>query len=270
MAGRRQIEGVAGRRQMEGAAGRRRIEGVAGRRRIEGAAVVVPARDEEETIAVSLGALRRATRAVTAAGVPVHVVVVLDRCSDTTGDRAEAALAGSWSTILEVKGGNVGLARSAGMQAALSAWDGVDLRALWLATTDADTLVRPDWLARHLAWARAGYQGVAGTVEVGHWGEQPEAVRRQFLHRARQLGLGLGHPHVHGANLGLLAEAYLEAGGVPALALAEDARLLQAVVATGRPVVAAPDIPVVTSSRREGRAPGGFADLLRGLGRAPA
>ena len=76
---------------------------------------------------------------------------------------------------------------------------------------------------------------------------------------------GEGHVHVHGANLGLSAAAYLDAGGVPPVALAEDHALVDALRTRARRLVATGAIPVVTSARRESRTVGGFADHLRSL-----
>ncbi len=66
------------------------------------------------------------------------------------------------------------------------------------------------------------------------------------------------HPHVHGANLGVRADAYLRAGEWNALETAEDHDLwgrLPNRLSTAR-------IEVVTSGRRQGRAPSGFAGAL--------
>ncbi len=109
---------------------------------------------------------------------------------------------------------------------------------------------------------------VAGTVRVDDWSGQPEQVRRRFA--ATYGRPGEGHAHVHGANLGLSATAYLDAGGVPPLALAEDQALVDALHARARRLVATDRIPVLTSARRESRTTGGFADHLRGLTGRPA
>ena len=90
-------------------------------------------------------------------------------------------------------------------------------------------------------------------------------MRHHFERHQRSHGLGFDHPHVHGANLGLSAAAYRAAGGVPHIDLAEDHALWDAVGAAGLRRVGARRPPVVTSSRPDGRAAGGFSDLLRSL-----
>jgi SAM-dependent methyltransferase len=48
--------------------------------------------------------------------------------------------------------------------------------AIWLATTDADTVVPPGWLRRQLSYAGRGWDVVLGTVEVADWAEHlPQA-----------------------------------------------------------------------------------------------
>ncbi|MCP3427298.1 hypothetical protein NBM05_15100 [Rothia sp. AR01] len=87
-----------------------------------------------------------------------------------------------------------------------------DPDALWLATTDADTLVAPPWLARHLRHRAGGAELLLGTVDVRRG---TLTARRRALWRldyARRIRRRT-HWHVHGANLGISARAYLELGG---------------------------------------------------------
>lgn len=224
---------------------------------IDALGVVVPAHDEQELVGRCLAALRHAARHPALGGRPVHIVTVLDDCSDDTGGVAGA------STV-EVRHRNVGSARSAGFTEVLRREAGRDPRTVWLATTDADTVVPPDWLVRQLAIADAGWDVVAGTVAVADWSDQPEHVPRAFRACYGPNGAG-GHPHVHGANLGLRAAAYLDVGGVPPLALAEDHALVRALGATSARLLSTGAVRVVTSARRESRALGGFSDLLRTL-----
>jgi hypothetical protein len=217
--------------------------------------VVVPAHDEQRLLPACLAALRVAAAHPALRHVEVHVVPVLDACSDDSGAFAPGAL--------EVGARNVGVARAAGFAEVLRREAGRDPGGLWLATTDADSTVPPDWLVGQLRLAARGADAVAGTVVVDDWSEQPEPVRRRFAS-----GYGTpraGHLHVHGANLGLSAAAYLDAGGIAPLALSEDQALVDALLARGLHVVGTGTVPVRTSGRRESRTTGGFADALRAL-----
>lgn len=215
----------------------------------------MPAHDEQALLPACLAALRVAARHPALRHVDVHLVPVLDACSDDSGEVAPGAL--------EVQARNVGVARAAGFAEVLRAQAGRPPGELWLATTDADSTVPADWIVEQLRLARAGADAVAGTVRVEDWSEQPERVRRRF---AGSYGVpGEDHRHVHGANLGLSAAAYLDVGGIAPLALAEDQALVDTLHARGLRVVGTDRIPVTTSGRRESRTSGGFADHLRGL-----
>lgn len=215
--------------------------------------VVVPAHDEERLLPACLASLRVAARAV---DVPVVLVVVLDRCSD--GSAALVAAAGVRAVVVDA--GNVGLARAAGADAALRAG------ATWLACTDADSTVAPDWLAAHLAHARSGVAAVAGSVRVDHFGEHPAEVGPRWAGAYRP---GPGHTHEHGANLGVHAEVYRAVGGFRGLAEHEDVDLLARVRAAGHAVLGVDDLGVTTSGRSRGRVGAGFAGHLRGLADLP-
>ena len=139
----------------------------------------------------------------------------------------------------------------------------VSTAAIWLATTDADTRVPLRWLSRQLEYAEAGWDAVAGTVTVSDWTGHPPQLPGLFA--ARYMHDDRSHPHVHGANMGLRASAYLAAGGFKALRTAEDHDLLRALAAAGTTALHAADISVETSSRHNGRAPHGFSQLLARL-----
>ncbi|GGW15420.1 hypothetical protein GCM10010264_63340 [Streptomyces globisporus] len=63
---------------------------------------------------------------------------------------------------------NVGRARATGVRAALDAIGG-PADGVWIASTDADSSVRPDWLAYQAARAAEGWDAVIGTVTVDRW-----------------------------------------------------------------------------------------------------
>ncbi|HTQ88074.1 MAG TPA: glycosyltransferase family 2 protein [Streptosporangiaceae bacterium] len=227
---------------------------------IQAAGVVVPAHDEETLLPACLTALRRAAGAVS---IPVFILVVADTCTDQTAATAQAYGA----RVITIGARNVGAARAVGMAELLRLTAAVGPAATWLATTDADTLVPPGWLRRQLEYASAGWDVVLGTVAVTNWDGHPPHVPTAF-EALYQYGEGL-HPHVHGANLGIRASAYLAAGGFRPLRTAEDHALLAAATEAGCLVLQASDISVETSARRQARAPRGFSHLLRTLADAP-
>jgi len=223
------------------------------------AGVVVPAHDEAELLPACLAALRSAADA---AGVPVRLLVVADACTDATA--AVAAAAGA--EVIPIRARNVGAARAAGLARLLRTED-TDPAAMWLATTDADTVVPPGWLRRQLGYAGQGWDVVLGTVAVTDWAGHPPHAPAVFEAR---YAFGAGpHPHVHGANLGIRASAYLAAGGFRPLRTAEDHALLAAATEAGCQVLQAADITVETSARRQARAPRGFSHALRALAAEP-
>jgi glycosyltransferase involved in cell wall biosynthesis len=226
---------------------------------IEAVGVVVPAHNEETLLPACLTALRQAARQVS---VPVRVLVAADSCTDRTVAVARAGGA----LVIGVRGRSVGAARAAGMSELLRLTPGLDPAAIWLATTDADTVVPPSWLRRQVAHADRGWDVVLGTVTVADWSEHPAHVPAAFAARY-QSGAG-PHSHVHGANIGVRASAYRAAGGFRPLRSAEDHALLAAVAEAGCSILRADDVTVETSGRRHARAPDGFSHLLRTLSRA--
>jgi glycosyltransferase involved in cell wall biosynthesis len=223
---------------------------------IRAAGVVVPAHNEEALLPDCLTSLQQAAQRV---AIPVRLVVAADACTDQTIRRARE----TGMTVIEIGSRNVGAARAAGMRAVLRQMPPADPPDVWLATTDADTLVPPDWLARQLSYADQGWDAVLGTVTVADWADRPTQAADAFT--AHYSHGGGPHPHVHGANLGIRASAYLAAGGFPSLRTAEDHALLRALSAIGIAAKRADDITVQTSARRHARAPGGFSHLLGDL-----
>lgn len=224
-------------------------------------AVVVPAHNED---ALLPGCLRALHRAAHRAPAPVHIVVVADRCTDNT--RAVAEIAAARTTIphsvVEVNAANVGIARAAGADLALTRW-GPD--GLWLLTTDADSMVPAHWIGAHLAHARRGAELVVGTVEAAAWTGWAPQIAERYEHLYRRTVSATSHDHVHGANLGVDAATYLDLGGFPPWETGEDVGLVRRAQSRGRRVVFAVDVPVATSTRAQARAPRGFSAHLHGL-----
>lgn len=163
---------------------------------------------------------------------------------------------------------SAGRARAAGVMAALHHWKASDPATIWLANTDADTSVSPTWLARQIRAAREGWAAVAGIIDVDTFAGYRLDMRWRFR-ATYALPKDRPHPHVHGCNMGLRADAYLDVGGWPTVNLAEDHGLWNALRARGWPCLSDRNLSVITSGRRVGRARGGFADTLVALEGAP-
>ena len=224
--------------------------------------MVVPAHNEEDLLPSCLASLRRAARALR--GTPVHLVVVADACRDRT---AQVARRGG-AAVVTIGARSVGAARAAGVREVLRRTGRLDPADVWLATTDADTLVPARWLREQARYGRPGLGRGGGHGPGGRLVRVPAAVRSLFRQR---YGGGTGpHPHVHGANLGFRAAAYLRAGGFPAVPTAEDHALVAALTAGGSRMLRTRALAVVTSARREARAPHGFSRYLAELDAATA
>ena len=105
-------------------------------------------------------------------------------------------------------------------------------------------------------------------MAVEDWHDYGERMR---IHYARSYEDRDCHRHIHGANLGVCAHAYRRAGGSQPLQSREDVALVNALIASEANVAWSAAPRVVTSARRNFRAPHGFgATLLRVDGLAAA
>ena len=222
-------------------------------RAVQAVAVVIPARDEEELVGRCLASVEVAAARARARGIRVDVILVADDCRDATASVARAA----GVEVIEGRDGRVGAARARGVSAALAAWEGPRDR-LWIACTDADSVVPPAWITSQLDLADAGTDVVVGTVRPELDALSPAQVAAWRATRVP----GEANGHVHGANLGVRADAYGRAGGFPALAEHEDVDLVARLRLLGVTVTASAAGEVLTSGRRDGRTPGGYAGYL--------
>ena len=211
--------------------------------------ITIPAHNEEDVIYECVRAAVCAATHPQLHGERVEILVVLDSCTDTTESFAIEAGAQSVHTGAR----NVGVARAIGAQALLA--EG----ARWLAFTDADTLVSPSWLVDQLALKADAVCGCVGVADWSAHGIHADLLRAHFLETYSDRD---GHRHIHGANLGVSAEAYRRVGGFQHLACSEDEALVQALEEIGARIAWSAVPRVTTSARRNARAKGGFADAL--------
>ncbi|GLH35741.1 MULTISPECIES: glycosyltransferase [Pseudomonas] len=212
--------------------------------------IVIPAHNEEALLDECLRAALRAGEHAQLAGEPVEILVVLDSCSD-----GSAQIVSAYPVLsLQIEARNVGEARAAGARLLL------ERGARWIACTDADSRVADDWLAAQLGLEA---DAVCGTVTVEHWHESFDEAAQIRYHRHYQARDG--HRHIHGANLGVSAEAYRLVGGFKPLTCDEDVQLVRALERSGANIAWSHRPQVHTSARLDSRAKGGFGDFLRNL-----
>jgi glycosyltransferase involved in cell wall biosynthesis len=228
--------------------------------------VLIPARDEEHLLP---RCLRSVLGAVTMLDefTTADIIVVADSSTDRTAQLAKGILRKRGS-VLHTTAGAAGLVRAVAANYALSR-NRQRLDRWWLANTDADCVVPRGWLTDQLQLARRGVEAFAGTVSVDSFEDHGPQVAERF--RASYMIASDGwHPHVHGANLGVRADCYVSAGGWSPQQTGEDHDLWDRLVACGAKLVSTARIEVVTSGRRVGRAPNGFADALAAHNEAAA
>jgi glycosyltransferase involved in cell wall biosynthesis len=231
--------------------------------RIDAVAVVIPARNEEELVSRALHAVRRAahyTQSELGGGAPrIEIVLVADDCHDATARLAREVVG---VQVYEIAASTVGAARATGIDHALASFvaaAGVPAKNVWIANTDADSVVPPHWISDQVRLARAGSDVMIGTVRPDFADLSPD----QISHWLATHTPGEPNGHVHGANLGVRANLYLAAGGFHVQPEHEDVDLVIRLGQSGARVIAADTSEVLTSGRLLGRTPSGYAGFLR-------
>ncbi|WP_268800457.1 glycosyltransferase [Pseudomonas huanghezhanensis] len=212
-------------------------------------AIIVPAHNEELVLDACIKSLQAASAHQHLANVAVEILIVLDDCDD-----ASLHVALRHDVLVHTcQHRNVGMTRAAGAEMMLARG------ATWLAFTDADTVVPYSWLAHQVGF---GTDAVCGVVQVSDWSEHSGSVREQYDAHYTPMD---GHRHIHGANLGVSADAYVKAGGFRALAAHEDVRLIEDLERTGAVITWTAVNQVTTSARKSCRCREGFGDYLKSL-----
>jgi glycosyltransferase involved in cell wall biosynthesis len=230
--------------------------------------VVIPVHNEEELLGAALASLNESFAELRGMGLDLKMAVVLDDCHDDSAD-----VVARWahrhgrkrsfvkSVVRTCAANNVGVARGLGCAALLDEWNQVDPSRIWLATTDADSRVPRDWLNAQLERHETGVDLWSGRVSVEDWSfhssETASRWRREY--EAEDIP-------IHGANLGFNAGAYLATGGFVSMRTGEDRALHRALSDWGAVSHNDPAVRVVTSSRRNARAPLGFSHALDMMG----
>lgn len=247
--------------------------------------VIIPARNEEESIARALEALRRQVDTV---GRPVNphrfeVIILANNCTDRTAEIARFAARRFPSPMVHVvertlppTQAHVGRARQLLMDEACRRLLRLGRCSGIIASTDADTIVADDWLTQTWAAFRNGPSAVAGRIilpEDANGGESRryyllDAAYRHLLAELESLIDPDEHDpwprhHQHfGASLAVTAGAYQRAGGLPAPDALEDMAFVDRLERSDLPIRHTPLVRAWTSGRRDGRVAMGLSTQL--------
>jgi glucosyl-3-phosphoglycerate synthase len=239
--------------------------------------VVVPARNEEEFVGSCLRALAEQE------GVSYEeyeILLVLDGCTDGTEARAREVGASYPSLrlhLLDGPGKGSGHARCVGMEDACDRLHAVGRPHALISSTDADTVVGPDWVAVQLAATERGARAIGGRIELADDGTVPKALLEWHLARGDLRHKRLlsepapsgrtEHWQFSGASMALTAAVYRKVGGMEPRHALEDEQLEHALRRHGVPIERLLSVRVATSARLVGRAKQGLArDLSAAAG----
>lgn len=251
--------------------------------------MTIPARNEELLLPQALEALRQQ---VDLNGTPLtpesfEVILLLNNCTDHS-----AAVARSWQarhpafplhvverTFREGEA-HAGTARKLLMDAAANRLGDDDGQTAAILSTDADTEVAPDWIARNLQALERGADAVGGRILLRETdlATLPERVRRAYEQDRRYAALvaeledildpQTGDPwprHLDhfGSSLACTPKAYALAGGMAAAATLEDEDFVTRLRRACLHLRHEPAVRVFTSGRLHGRTSLGLAKQFR-------
>ncbi len=179
--------------------------------------------------------------------------MVLDSCTDETG----ALVKGAGIDYISCEYHCVGRVRDLGIRQAITRG------ATWIACTDADTAVLPDWLTQQLTHImQQPTDMICGVVSVDSWTHLTRQTRDAYVAHYQDR---MGHRHIHGANLSFSTAAYLAVGGFAHVPCHEDVNLVERFENNGYGITWSNKVRVKTSSRLQARASEGFAAFLSNL-----
>jgi glycosyltransferase involved in cell wall biosynthesis len=226
--------------------------------------VVLPVHNEEALVQRALTSLGDAFGALMGRSIALQIVVVFDSCSDGSITLVEEWLQTQQRTsypvpvtVVTCEASNVGIARGLGCKALLDEFDHFEPNRIWIATTDADSEVPDDWLETQVLRHEAGVDLWCGRVAVRDWSTRVSGTGTRWQSEYEVES----HP-IHGTNLGFDAQTYLAVGGFNPSRVSEDRELCAAIEARGAVICYDSSVRVVTSARRDARAPLGFSHAL--------
>jgi hypothetical protein len=247
-------------------------------------AVVIPVRNEVASLPDTLAALAAQRDASGSAIDPdrFEIILLVNNSDDGSAAAARAFASQHAELALHVveidlpeEDAHVGRARRLLMDLAAARLGPTGV----IATTDADTVVAPDWIAMTLAEIAAGADAVAGRILVDPVGFAEHDRHAQLFHLrdvtyrylvtefvARLVPDPFDpwprHFQHFGPSMAVTVETYRRSGGMPPLPSLEDVAFYDALRRIGARIRHSPAVRVVTSARPTGRTDFGFAVQL--------
>lgn len=210
--------------------------------------IVIPAHNEEQHLSACLQSIQQAVQLM--GHEQVEILVVLDSCTD----QSRAIVESHQVNWIECNYACVGKARDLGIRHLIQ--QGVT----WVACTDADTIVDPDWLLCQMHHQPT--DAICGIVVLDNLNHLSTPQQQKYLTHYQD---SMGHQHIHGANLSFSVDAYLQAGGFEPIPCHEDVSLIQKFMTQCSKITWSNLVRVTTSSRLNGRAPQGLSHFLKQL-----
>jgi glycosyltransferase involved in cell wall biosynthesis len=253
------------------------------------ASVIIPVKNEQQYLPRALHELIHQSDLD---GTPLdhsryEVLVLVNNSCDASAAVARS-LAESYSTVrLHVAEvdfpddlAHVGHARKLLMDAACRRLQSIGRHRGVIASTDADTIASPTWLAATLAEVERGADAVGGRIALTAESLRSLDPAARVYHlwdvRYRLLVCRCEswidpvpgdpwprHFQHFGASMAVTTDAYLRAGGLPARPALEDVALYEALFRIDATIRHSPLVRVGTSARLSGRTGFGFAVQLR-------
>jgi hypothetical protein len=251
--------------------------------------VVIPVKDEQETLAATLKSLAMQLDAGGNRLDPdrYEVLLLINNSSDDSYAIARGFAQAHHGMALHIADVNlpepcahVGQARRLLMDAASERLQRIGGMRSIIATTDADTVVDPTWLSATIEAVENGADAVGGRIQI-HQRELKSMDPAARMFHLRDVGYRYlicqleasidpppgdpwpRHFQHFGASLALTAETYHRVGGLPVRRSLEDVALYERLCQIDATIRHSPDVRVFTSARQAGRTEFGFAVQLQ-------
>jgi hypothetical protein len=250
--------------------------------------VIVPVRNEAETLATTLSAL---ANQADLAGRPLdpnryEVILFANNCSDDSASSARQFASQHSRLVLHViektlpaAEAYIGRVRQLLMDEAYRRLMSIGAGSGVIASTDGDSQVAPTWVAATLHEIASGADAVGGRIITDRAGRAALAPYARACH-LREVGYRSliaeleayldpdpcdqlpRHYQHYGASLAVTAAMYAQAGGMPPVRTPEDVAFYRALKRVDARFRHSPLVRVTTSARQAGRTDIGLANQL--------